>query len=275
MTKFTNPKDVGAQLRGARQKKGLTIENTYKTTHIQPKTIEALEEGIADEILERIYLLLFLKKYANFLGLDGEGIASQYKRFEEDKTGGVEDLRKPKREQEVRPSLLSHVKPEIIAAGLFLLLYFIFLFGVKARIPGRPEKASVPDLKDALTTLVVTAKPIAKHIQEPEPSAEVKRPVAPPSHAKPIDLALKSDDDVWMKVKRDGKVVFEGIVGKNQSKSWAADNAIDLWVGRAEALDFTINGKFVGKIGAGRIKGIVLTRSGLKVEDKWLLKSSE
>jgi len=66
-----NPKEIGEILKAARQKKGLTIDEAYNKTRIQPKIIRALEAGQIGEVLDKIYVLLFLKKYALFLGLDG------------------------------------------------------------------------------------------------------------------------------------------------------------------------------------------------------------
>ena len=78
-----------------------------------------------------------------------------------------------------------------------------------------------------------------------------------------------------MKVKKGNKVAFVGVLKKNKEKTWSTDDSIELWVGRAEVLDFTINGKPIGKIGKGRIRRIRISRNGLKAGSKWLFKADK
>ena len=90
---MTDSKEIGKILREARQKKGLSVDKVYKQTHIQPNVIEAIEEGRIDEALDRVYALLFLKKYALFLGLDAGSLAAGYKTLHADKEELVLDIK--------------------------------------------------------------------------------------------------------------------------------------------------------------------------------------
>ena len=248
-------KEIGELLRNTRQKKGLSVEKVYQLTRIQPSIIVALEDGKADESLNKIYLTLFIKQYASFLGLDGAGLAADYKSFY---TGAEKQLfnvaEKP---------LVLKIEPQkwIIAGvsvGLVLIfIFFIIFIGGKITYSRRERKSAI--LKSA------THAP-AKKIEKPKPIT-----LSIPKN-KPIELVLQSTDDAWMKVKKDGKIAFEGTLRKNEKKEWSADKNMELWVGRAEVLEFTINGTTLGKIGKGNIKNISITREGLKVKDKWLFK---
>jgi len=241
-----SPKEIGEILKETRQKKSLTVEASYKATRIQPSVIESLERGNADGILSRIYVLSFVKKYAFFLDLDGDALAAEYKKFYTDKEKQVLTLN-----EEPRPMSVETQKWMIFAvfAGLALLfVFFILALGMRLR-----------STKSA---------PVARASAPPVAPKTV--PLFPIPEKKPIKLTLESTDEVWMKVKKDGKDAFVGILRKNRKENWSAKNKIELWVGRAEALKFTINGRPVGKIGKGSIKNIIISRRGLKVGNKWL-----
>ena len=245
-----NPKEIGEILKGTRQKKGLTIDEVYNKTRIQPKIIEALEEGTSGEVLGNVYTVLFLRKYASFLGLDSTGLAAAYKNFYTDKEEVVLDIEKEPKT--VNVELAKWLAPAISVGLIFIAIFFIFFLGLKLR--------SFRSARKETTTLTIS---------KPKPR------VFPIPGDRSIELVLESTDKVWMKVKKDGKYAFEGTLPKGGKKKWSADDKIELWVGRAEALNFTINGKSIGGVGKGNIKNIQISRRGLKIRNKWLLKAEK
>ena len=249
-----NPAEIGHTLKEAREEKKLSIENAYKTTHIQPRIIRALEEGTADEHLNRVYVLLFLKKYADFLYLDGSNLVNDYKSFyREDEKQAPEPADKK-----------FHVKDEpekwitlAITSGLIILvLVLLVALGMGVRRLASKKSVSVPEGKTAVRS---------------SPEAKEGAPFPVPAN-KPIDLSLTGNNDVWMRIKADGKTVFTGTLGKGETGKWTAKYKMELWVGRAEALDFTVNGRLIGKVGAGSVKDIQIFKSGIKIGNKWLIK---
>ena len=79
-------REIGELLKNARTKKGLTIEKAYKKTRIHPGILRALEEGRVENLLNKIYIKGFLKKYSEFLGLDKDFIVREYARNLQDET---------------------------------------------------------------------------------------------------------------------------------------------------------------------------------------------
>ena len=127
-----NPKEIGRKLKETREKRGLSIEGTYKATRMQPSIIAAIEEGKAEERLNRIYLLLFVKKYAFFLGLDGESLAANYKNFYERRELATEapiEKKSPAKISEAEKLLT----PAFFGAIAFICIFFILLFGIKLK----------------------------------------------------------------------------------------------------------------------------------------------
>ena len=259
------PREIGEILKEARRKKGLNKEAVRKAIHIQPNMIDALEEGKADEHLSRIYVLLFLKKYAKLLDLDPAALTADYKRFypgEEKQLFSLEKEEKPI-SIKLNVDIQKWILPAISAVLILITVFFVLSFSIKA----------VSYVKGKVKLAKKTPPATERQAPKNEESDKLqKSDIFPIPEDKPITLSLQASDDVWMRVKRDGKIVFENTLPKGKIQEWSADDKIDLWAGRAEVLNFTISGKRVGKIASGNVKNIQLSRQGLKIGNKWLLK---
>lgn len=62
----------------ARERKGLTREQVATEAHLPPHYVKMIETDSYDQISDRLYLVPFLRRYATFLGLDAEEIASRF-----------------------------------------------------------------------------------------------------------------------------------------------------------------------------------------------------
>jgi hypothetical protein len=79
--------DIGSQLRAAREAQGLTLEQAFKGTRIKVSFLEAIEANQFDVLPGPVQARGFVRSYGNFLGLDGEHLAST---LDADKTGASE-----------------------------------------------------------------------------------------------------------------------------------------------------------------------------------------
>jgi len=61
-----------------RERKGLTREQVANEAHLPPHYVKMIETDSYDMISDRLYLVPFLRRYASFLGLDAEEIASRF-----------------------------------------------------------------------------------------------------------------------------------------------------------------------------------------------------
>jgi hypothetical protein len=254
-----NPREIGKVLKETREKKGFNLETIWNATRIQGRIIEALEEGTADNILGRIYVLLFLKKYSAFLDLNTEDLVRNYKSFYDAPEELVLTIDKGKKKPfAININIKKWAMPVVSALSLLLALYLTFLLGVKLTSFYRTRRAMSPQKTSKKAAAAVNISNAAQKI-------------FPIPKDKTIDLTLKSTGEVWVRVWKDDKVAFEGTLARDKEKKWSAGDNIRLWAGRAEALDFTVNGTRVGRVARGNVKRIELSRSGLKVRKKWLL----
>jgi len=61
-----------------RERKGLTRDQVANEAHLPPHYVKMIESDRYDMISDRLYLVPFLRRYAAFLGLDPEDVASRF-----------------------------------------------------------------------------------------------------------------------------------------------------------------------------------------------------
>jgi cytoskeleton protein RodZ len=69
---------LGHLITETRERKGLTREQVATDAHLPPHYVKMIETDSYDMISDRLYLVPFLRRYATFLGLDAEEIASRF-----------------------------------------------------------------------------------------------------------------------------------------------------------------------------------------------------
>ena len=79
---------IGSYLQDVRQEQGLSIEQIAAKTKIQARLLREIEVGNLDGLPEAIYVRGFLKRYAEFLGLNGHDISRSFPLYPD--TGDLE-----------------------------------------------------------------------------------------------------------------------------------------------------------------------------------------
>ncbi len=69
---------LGHLIMETRERKGMTREQVASEAHLPPHYIKMIETDNYNLISDRLYLVPFLRRYATFLGLDAEEIASRF-----------------------------------------------------------------------------------------------------------------------------------------------------------------------------------------------------
>lgn len=77
--KIHSASTVGARLKSARKKKKLTLETAEESTKVRAKYLQAIENDDWREFPSRIYVLGFVRRYAEFLELDSDKILQEFK----------------------------------------------------------------------------------------------------------------------------------------------------------------------------------------------------
>lgn len=77
-------KEIGLLLRQTREERGLTIDDAASELKIRKHYLEVIESGNASSLVDEIYVIGYLKGYANWLGMNGSQIVAKLKKEHSD-----------------------------------------------------------------------------------------------------------------------------------------------------------------------------------------------
>jgi len=268
--------DIGSQLRAAREAQGLTLEQVFKATRIKTSFLEAIEANQFQGLPGPVQARGFVRSYANFLGLDGEHLASV---LDADKTAKTDMRPMPTASKPIvapppastQPIVQAPPKPAIVKSP--------------KPVAAQPDKSASesgtrPSLK--LPTLALnSSKPVSSARsnggiptwllivgavvlfvlglilvvsalssagQSPAPSEPNNVPNAigtlpttdqtelAPLGDGPVSITLKTGEHVWARISIDGQTAFEGMLDPDTVKDWQAADQIIVETGNGAAL---------------------------------------
>jgi hypothetical protein len=215
---------VGARLKEARARKGVSVEDAALHTRIKPRFLRALEADAPPSAFRApVYARAFLREYAGFLGLDSEPLLADYASAHGIR--GVDPIRLPRPvERGSRRNLLATI------LWLCSLGVLGSLVVVSARSVDRPAPpASLP-----------------AETSSPESAALV-----PPPAEDEVVLRLRvKDARTWLRVSADGEVLEQGARRPGFVETFRADRRIRLEVANAGAVRLRLGGEPLGAPGA-------------------------
>ncbi len=234
---------IGEALRGAREQQGRTVEEASQATRVRADYLHALENEQFDVLGGDVYAKGFLRTYGRWLGLDPEPLVELY-RTEVQREGydphALVEHPVATAPRKLAPTWL--IWPAIAAALLVVTLLVGGLFGSRT-----PEPAVEPQPRAAAPP--ATAEPQEVIVpEEPEP------PPAPSPSPTGVNVVLLLEEASWMRVRIDGRSVFEGTVPAGETKEFQAPERVELRLGNAGGVRLILNGRDLGSPGArGRV----------------------
>jgi hypothetical protein len=126
---------IGDTLSEARSRRAVDLEQVHAATGIRPRYLEAIEQEDWDALPEDFYARSFIRKYAQFLGVDPEPLVEEYRRrrgggepgeaptspFARTKSRRAEALRRRRKRQAVYTWVLAGALLAAVVAGIVLL----------------------------------------------------------------------------------------------------------------------------------------------------------
>lgn len=74
-------KEIGEQLKAARESIGVSIEEVAEDLKIRPTQIENIEAGNSEAFDDVFYLKYFIRDYAKYLGLNKEDLVDEFNEY--------------------------------------------------------------------------------------------------------------------------------------------------------------------------------------------------
>ncbi|MBQ5759907.1 MAG: helix-turn-helix domain-containing protein [Schwartzia sp.] len=240
---------VGKILRDKREEQRIALEDVESITSIRRSYIEAIEKEDYDKLPGLVYARGFVRNYADFLGLDGDTIAAQFKK-------------------EMEPELQAQETPKAVAPAVPVRdesrsVTFSSGKDFKVRTQGTSTMTKV--LSAAAVVVVAFAGSIYYYFGNDPADAGKSRPVAQKQDSTVIDVANSTasasgmtdgvevvaafSSKCWTWVTSDGKDVFEGFAEKGQRLTWKGKTNVNVALGNAGAVEIIRNGQSLGKAG--------------------------
>jgi len=221
---------VGEQLRAAREKQGLSLEDVASQTRIPRRHLENLEAGDWSQLPAPTYTLGFAKSYAGAVGLDRAEIGDQLRA----EMGGY---RPESATQEVfQPADPARAMPKGLVIGALVavvVLFLIFSWLHNRSLAPAPQEV-----------------PAAATAQAPAPQQQAAQPQPQAAPAANGPVVLTATDQSWIQITDNGKTLFEGLLQPGQTYQVPPTaTAPKLKAGKPETLKITVGNAVAPPVG--------------------------
>ena len=221
--------EIGRLLVDARKSQGCTLQLASERTLIRASLLQAIETGQLDLLPEPVYVRGFIRRYAMFLGLDGENLANQ--------------LFAPANSRR-RPSWKESPAAQLRPLHLYLAYVFVMIAAVTSL--SYLMRRTAPEFS-ALPPLAPLTKSNSGINLDRTPSTDGA--VAVVSHhasVSPVDdsnirVEMTLTAQSWLRVISDGETEFEGILQPGESRQWKADKNLTIRAGNAGGVYLSYN----------------------------------
>ena len=223
---------VGEQLRAAREKQGLSLEDVASQTRIPRRHLENLEAGNWSQLPAPTYTIGFAKSYAGAVGLDRAEIGDQLRA----EMGGY---RPESATQEVfQPADPARAMPKGLVIGALVAVVVLFL------IFSWLHNRSISPAEQPVPAAETTQAPA----QQQQPAQPQSQPQAAPAANGPV--VLTAPDQSWIQITDSGKTLFEGLLQPGQTYQVPPTaTAPKLKAGKPETLKITVGNAVAPPVG--------------------------
>ncbi len=215
--------ELGKKLRQVREQKMMSLEQVAAKTLIQPRILNAIEQGKLEQLPEPVYTHGFIRRYAEALDLNGAEFASAFPA-----KPGMQ-RRSANRKQlpasPLRPIHLYVLYVVLIAAAASGLSY------LTNRATSIPQPLPQSEATPPASTSTKASPPNASSATGPEKSLAPTQKAPGPNQ--PVNVGVTLQQDSWMEVIVDGKRQFEGVLPRGTKRSWTAKENLTVRAGNA------------------------------------------
>ncbi len=269
--------EISGLLKQAREAKRISLDEASRATKLSVKMILALEGEEDANLPGEIYVKAFVKTYANFLGIADQA-AEQYEKSRA-RIPQAPPQWKPQTSVTVAADKALHWRKTVrigaMAAGVLaaLVLVLALLWGgakrQQASAPADAQDAAVPvpaqQAAPKPATVQQTQPAVLQPLQQPKPAVAPKtNPPAAYAAREGLSLEVVALDRVWVRVKADNLLLFEGTMERNSRETWSAQREFLLKLGSAGAVRMLLNERELNKVGnKGEVKTVVINKDGV------------
>lgn len=244
--------DVGGLLRYTREQYGQTIQDIERALRIRGIQIEAIERGDVDSLPGRVYVIGFVRTYAEYLGLDGGEIVKLYKLQYMDSQPNKVALSFPLPASESKTPSMTVVIGSLAVMAVLLLGWNSLSSSPEERnmvsaVQPVPEEISSRFEEEP----VVSAPPAV--VQESPQEQQESVPPASPESSEQKGIILNILENSWVEIKDgEGKVIVSNVLDKGDQYFVPDSPGLNMSLGNAGGVEIVLDGRVLkplGKIG--------------------------
>jgi cytoskeletal protein RodZ len=228
--------NIGLRLRQAREARGVSLRDIAATTKISISALKAIEENNLSHLPGGLFGRAYLKAFATEVGLNGDEIVREFRQQLE-----PEDPAPAVSVDERRSRLLLSLSVSTTAAVLVLSGAFVLrsLEFHQIQQDLRDQDTPVSDTSEALAASGAPdeALDIVTNVALTEPSTP------------PLRVEIRLIGECWVSASADGQRVLHRLMQAGERAQIEATEAIDLRIGDAGALEYSINGRAGRRLG--------------------------
>ncbi|GBF80778.1 helix-turn-helix domain-containing protein [Aphanothece sacrum] len=226
--------DIGRELYQVRREHRLSLEEIAIETRISVGLLQAIEKGRLEDLPEAIYTRGLIKKFADFLGLDGATLAYRFP------TDIVLKSSPSSRFNLGLPGL------QLRPLHLYFLYIIIVILSVQGISNSLKRSAFEMRLKEVVPPSSVPSLPVQASPTPVIPSQTGQKPVR-------VNLQIRGKSS--LKIVADGKTVFQGVLETETQQNWMAQKTLTLDVDNAGLIIVKFNEEppqRLGKLGEAK-----------------------
>ena len=182
---------LGQLITEVRERKGLTREQVANDAHLPPHYVKMIETDSYDMISDRLYLVPFLRRYATFLGLDAEEIASRFVSTVQHAEANVVRISQEITMVGKKPGAGSRITFAVLIAAIVIMLADLGwrrYVEHEASVPAPAAMAPAPNAQAPNETL-----PPATIVTNPEAASQPSSPPAISNAPRPANVPPAAD----------------------------------------------------------------------------------
>jgi len=238
---------IGQKLKAAREAQGLTLRQIYERTKIPINHLQSIDTGMPEDLPEPVYVSGFIKLYAECIGLDGQVLAAEYRR--DDQNGNGKSSKTAVAQQVyITPEYLKHAKidnrpPTYKLWPFYVVLMVILMVVLSWYSTQQINTANQTDpnllsLKDSAAQL--QSQP-GINAATPSGTGTAGAPVAPQDDK----VTLSATKHVWVEVKKlsNGESIFTGYLEQGDRREFQDSQGLRIRAGNGGSLSAEFKGK--------------------------------
>ncbi|PIS28211.1 MAG: hypothetical protein COT43_06830 [Candidatus Marinimicrobia bacterium CG08_land_8_20_14_0_20_45_22] len=252
-------------LKNQREKLGYSIEQIANRIKVNKSYLEDFESGIFSN-LPKTYIRLFLRSYANEIGLNATEILAAFEQLtsRQPVPPSIEIVRK----KETSTNLRNGVKPPSknrrnLLTITIIVVVIVFLISILKQVLTEEDKNDMLSQPQLPTNMSVNTSSPDSTFLPSEAKDDLKSKEIVPESGR-LSLVLQSKDSCWVRVIIDNKDSLQVILPPNVLREWKAQTTYDLRIGRPWAISLSLNNRDLGLIGQdSRPVRILIDKSGI------------